>query len=144
MRSDWNFDTIKTMSAMGTFRGTIHELSMAPGMVEDEESVYDDSQSSIDTGAATKGSDPISPAVIGMNSDAAHSTVIIKPIRTQEAEPEEPSGTGLSYAYYSKNMRLIYFDRCTTCLFRFCAFDASFILCRTYLCRWCRDYPESG
>ena len=93
---------------MGTFRGTIHELSMAPGMVEDEESVYDDTQSSIDTGAATKGSDPISPAVIGMNSDAAHSTVIIKPIRTQEAEPEEPSGTGLSYAYYSKNLRLIY------------------------------------
>ncbi|KAF8913898.1 Ste20-like serine/threonine kinase [Gymnopilus junonius] len=95
MRSDWNFDTIKTMSALGTFRGTVNELSMPPGMVmeDDEDSVYDDTQSSIDTGAATKGSDPIVPATIGVNDDAAHSTVIIKPIRTQDAPAEEPSGT---------------------------------------------------
>lgn len=101
MRSDWNFDTIKTMSALGTFRGTINDLSMPPGMVMegDDESLYDDTQSSIDTGAATKGSDPIVPAAMGMNSEAAHSTVIIKPIRTQDPQAEEPSGTVVLYSH---------------------------------------------
>jgi serine/threonine-protein kinase 24/25/MST4 len=81
MRSDWNFDTIKTVSALGTFRGTINDLSLPPGMVaEDDESFDDvDGQNSIDTGAATKGSDPILVNGLGMNPGASHSTIIVKP-----------------------------------------------------------------
>lgn len=90
MRSDWNFDTIKTISALGTFRGTINDLSLPPGMVaEDDESFEDvDGQESIDTGAATKGSDPILVNGLGMNPDASHSTIIVKP-------PHSPGGIAL-------------------------------------------------
>ncbi|KAF8165346.1 STE STE20 YSK protein kinase [Crassisporium funariophilum] len=87
MRSDWNFDTIKTVSALGSFRGTVNDLSLPPGMVaEDDDEYMDDSdtQESMDTGAATKGSDPIMHGGLGMNPDAAHSTVIIKPPRSPE------------------------------------------------------------
>lgn len=89
MRSDWNFDTIKTISALGTFRGTINDLSLLPDMVvEDDESFDDvDGQDSIDTGAATKGSDPILVNGLGMNPDASHSTIIVKP-------PHLPGGIG--------------------------------------------------
>ncbi|KAK7061720.1 Ste20-like serine/threonine kinase, partial [Favolaschia claudopus] len=85
VRSDWNFDTIKSISAMGTFRSMAKDLTMPPGMELDEEDEGDDSDmeevhGSIDTGGATKGSDPMHPgAAIGMNSQAAHSTVIIRP-----------------------------------------------------------------
>jgi len=87
MRSDWNFDTIKTVSALGTFRGTINDLSLPPGMVaEDDESFDDiDGHDSIDTGAATKGSDPILVNGLGMNPGASHSTIIVKP-------PHSPGG----------------------------------------------------
>ncbi|PPQ77734.1 hypothetical protein CVT25_011169 [Psilocybe cyanescens] len=103
MRSDWNFDTVKTMSALGTFRGTINDLSMPPGMVaeDDDESLYDaDGQESIDTGAATKGSDPIGSNPLGMNPDAAHSTVIIKtPLSQDIPDPEEaPPGAPPAYS----------------------------------------------
>ncbi|KAJ7781240.1 STE STE20 YSK protein kinase [Mycena metata] len=81
MRSDWNFDTIKSVSAMGTFRSMAKDLAMPPGMELDEDEEYsdeydDEGHASIDTGAATKGSDPIH---IGMHPQAAHSTVIIRP-----------------------------------------------------------------
>ncbi|KAF5387828.1 hypothetical protein D9615_000411 [Tricholomella constricta] len=79
MRSDWNFDTIKTSSAMGTFRTMAKDLDMPMGMVPDEDELSDDEgHGSIDTGAATKGSDPLTSGRLGMNSQAAHSTVIIK------------------------------------------------------------------
>ncbi|KAG6817407.1 hypothetical protein H0H87_009051 [Tephrocybe sp. NHM501043] len=80
MRSDWDFDTVKSSSAMGTFRTMAKDLDMPLGMVpdEDEEDASDDEfQGSIDTGAATKGSDP-KVLGIGMSAAAAHSTVIIK------------------------------------------------------------------
>jgi len=87
MRSDWNFDTIKTISALGTFRGTINDLSLPPGMVaEDDESFDDiDGQDSIDTGAATKGSDPI---LANGSGNVSHSTMIVKPLHS-------PGGTAL-------------------------------------------------
>ncbi|KAH9482647.1 Serine/threonine-protein kinase 26 [Psilocybe cubensis] len=102
MRSDWNFDTVKTMSALGTFRGTINDLSMPPGMVaeDDDESLYDaDGQESIDTGAATKGSDPVISNSLGMNPDAAHSTVIIKTPLSQEVPQTEEGPPGAPPAY---------------------------------------------
>lgn len=82
MRSDWNFDTIKTASAMGTFRGMAKDI-MPPGMVADEDeysengSMYEEeTRPSIDTSLATKGSETTG---IGMNLQAAHSTMVIKP-----------------------------------------------------------------
>lgn len=73
VRSDWNFDTVKSMAALGTFRGSAKDLMMPPGMIPEESDDFDDTDDSIDTGVATKGSDPILS-----NSQASHSTVIIK------------------------------------------------------------------
>lgn len=104
MRSEWNFDTVKSVAALGTFRGTANDLSLPPGMVaeDDDESVYDaDGHDSIDTGGATKGSDPLVSSGLGMNADAAHSTVIIKTPRVPENldtnTEETPPGTNMSY-----------------------------------------------
>ncbi|KDQ64502.1 hypothetical protein JAAARDRAFT_117130 [Jaapia argillacea MUCL 33604] len=81
MRSDWNFDTIKSAAAMGTFRNMAKDL-MPPGMEpDDDESTYEgEIRPSVDTGAATKGSDVASSngVGIGANLDAAHSTVVIR------------------------------------------------------------------
>ncbi|KAG6854785.1 hypothetical protein C0991_001212 [Blastosporella zonata] len=80
MRSDWNFDTVKSSSAMGTFRTMAKDLDMPLGMVPDEgdEASDEEFHGSIDTGGATKGSDPKVAGAIGMSAAAAHSTVIIK------------------------------------------------------------------
>jgi serine/threonine-protein kinase 24/25/MST4 len=101
MRSDWNFDTVRTISALGTFQGNINDLSLPVGMIaEDDESFDDiDGQDSIDTGAATKGSDPLANS-LGMsllgNSEASHSTVVIKAPRAPESKDpdaaEAPAG----------------------------------------------------
>jgi serine/threonine-protein kinase 24/25/MST4 len=92
IRSDWNFDTIKSTSAMGTFRSMAKDL-MPPGMdvgeIEDDDSIYDEGQESVDTSAATRGSDPLSG--IGMNMQATHSTVIIKPPRPPGGERDIPT-----------------------------------------------------
>ena len=76
------------MSALGSIRGAYNDLSMPPGMVAEDDEYDSDNQDSIDTGAATKGSDPI-PNGIGMNHDASHSTVIIKPPRLPDSATEE-------------------------------------------------------
>jgi serine/threonine-protein kinase 24/25/MST4 len=80
MRSDWNFDTIKTSSIMGTFRSMAKDLSSTSEADDDDDDDYPDSGQlgSIDTGAATKGSDPLITGGIGSNFGAAHSTVVIK------------------------------------------------------------------
>jgi serine/threonine-protein kinase 24/25/MST4 len=96
MRSDWNFDTIKTVSALGSIRGTLHELSMPPGMVPeeaDEEDLSDDGLPQ-DSSVSTRGSDPIVPNGVGA---MIHSTVIIKSSRIQqEARTDEtPPGKGI-------------------------------------------------
>ena len=84
MRSDWNFDTVRTSSAMGSFRSMARDLSdLTPEEAYDEAdgSLYEIPES-IDTGAATKGSDvPTSNiGAIAMNSQAGHSTMVIRPI----------------------------------------------------------------
>ncbi|KAJ3741130.1 Pkinase-domain-containing protein [Lentinula detonsa] len=86
IRSDWNFDTIKTSSIMGTFRNMAKDLSSMSEAYEDE---FIDSglPSTIDTAGATKGSDPISNGKIGSNLDASHSTVVIKsPVTEKDME----------------------------------------------------------
>lgn len=105
MRSDWNFDTVRTVSAMGTMRSMAQDLQSSTGMVPDidEESEFEESQPSVDTGAATKGSDLTSG--IGMNLQAAHSTVIIKPLEKAAQfdggkipeEEDTPSGAPPAY-----------------------------------------------
>lgn len=76
------------------------DLQMPSGMVPDidEESEFEETRPSIDTGAATKGSDGLTQG-IGINTQATHSTVVIKPLEkaTQFSKdiPEEddtPSG----------------------------------------------------
>lgn len=86
MRSEWNFDTVKSISAMGTFRGSAKDLMMPPGMIPEEDDYDDDDEQTIDTGAATKGSDPLLS-----NSEASHSTVIIKAPLPPPRELEEPA-----------------------------------------------------
>ncbi|KAJ4478080.1 Pkinase-domain-containing protein [Lentinula aciculospora] len=86
IRSDWNFDTIKTSSVMGTFRNMAKDLGSMSEAYEDE---FIDSglPSTIDTAGATKGSDPIANGRIGSNLDAAHSTVVIKsPVTEKDME----------------------------------------------------------
>lgn len=102
MRSDWNFDTVRTVSAMGTIRSMAQDLQMPNGMVPDidEESEFEENIPSIDTGAATKGSDGL-PHGIGSNLQASHSTVVIKPLEKaapfgkeiHEEEDDTPPGT---------------------------------------------------
>ncbi|KAJ7700091.1 STE/STE20/YSK protein kinase [Mycena rosella] len=95
MRSDWNFDTVKSVSAMGTFRSMAKDLAMPPGMEldeDDEGSDYEEGHASVDTGGATKGSDPIHiGSALGMNSQAAHSTVIIRPPLSPGSEKDIPT-----------------------------------------------------
>ncbi|KIM90798.1 hypothetical protein PILCRDRAFT_811280 [Piloderma croceum F 1598] len=98
IRSDWNFDTVHTNSAMGTFRSIAKDL-IPPSTEEDEDYVEDDASvvdegrhASIDTGAASKGSGPIaSPGAIGSNMQAAHSTMIIRPAPEEPDERDLPS-----------------------------------------------------
>ena len=94
LRSDWNFDTIKSSAAMGTFRNMARDL-MPPGMElqeGDEDATDESGDGSIDTAAATQGSEPpMAFSALGMNSQAAHSTVIIKPLQQPVKEKELPT-----------------------------------------------------
>ncbi|KAJ2931750.1 hypothetical protein H1R20_g5373, partial [Candolleomyces eurysporus] len=100
VRSDWNFDTVKSIAAMGTFRGSAKDLLMPPGMIPEESDDFDDTDDSIDTGVATKGSDPLLS-----NSQASHSTVIIKspipPVRDADItldDDDAPTGAPPAYS----------------------------------------------
>jgi serine/threonine-protein kinase 24/25/MST4 len=98
IRSDWNFDTIKSSVAMGSFRNMAKDLDALPGIEADENEYPEDDGSfdcegSIDTSAATQGSDPLvpSPPGIGANQQAAHSTVIVRPPRPPGDEKDVPT-----------------------------------------------------
>ncbi|THV08557.1 STE/STE20/YSK protein kinase [Dendrothele bispora CBS 962.96] len=92
IRSDWNFDTIKTSSVMGTFRGIAKDLALSTTSEEsddgEESYIVNDACGSIDTGAATRGSDPLLEGGLGSNAAAVHSTVLIKNPISQEPEPD--------------------------------------------------------
>ncbi|OSD04274.1 Pkinase-domain-containing protein [Trametes coccinea BRFM310] len=103
LRSEWDFNTIRSTSAMGSLRSMAKDI-MPPGMEpddqyydevpEEDESAYE-AQSSIDTAAATtKGSDvPLQPQIngIGMNADAGHSTVVIRSYAPSGDQKDTPS-----------------------------------------------------
>ncbi|KIJ70564.1 hypothetical protein HYDPIDRAFT_77694 [Hydnomerulius pinastri MD-312] len=80
IRSDWNFDTIKTTSVMGTFSSAARDLlpEMDDEDMMEDPSIYEEDEASIDTGGAVKGSEPLGVSGIGMSQHAAHSTVVIK------------------------------------------------------------------
>ncbi|KAI0796648.1 kinase-like domain-containing protein [Abortiporus biennis] len=86
VRSEWNFDTIKTSSVMGTFRSLAKDLAEVTPEEDAEDtsdSLYDISE--VDSTGATKGSDGI-----GMNVDAAHSTVVIRPVSSLVQDKDIP------------------------------------------------------
>lgn len=87
MRSDWNFDTIRSSAAMGTLRSMAKDLIHPTSSIDSEDELSDDEhEASIDTGGATRGSDPIVTAGLGSNPAAAHSTVVIKPLPPREKD----------------------------------------------------------
>ncbi|KAA1466516.1 Pkinase-domain-containing protein [Dentipellis sp. KUC8613] len=92
LRSEWNFETIKSTAAMGTFRGMARDL-MPPGMVpdEDDESVFETAEDgqTMDSTTALKGSEIPAHGGIGISSQAAHSTVLIRSPNTSQREEED-------------------------------------------------------
>lgn len=90
LRSDWNFDTIRTTSAMGSFRSMAKDLADITGedeYAEDGRSLYDVPES-VDSSAATKGSD-LASSGIAMNSQAGHSTVVIRSFSGSPAKEKD-------------------------------------------------------
>ncbi len=104
LRSDWDFNTIRTTSAMGSLRSMAKDI-MPPGMEPDDVFDYVPEEdedtfegNTIDTTAATtKGSDvPLQPTAaalggLGMNADAGHSTVVIRAFPKAEEREKDPS-----------------------------------------------------
>lgn len=83
MRSEWNFDTIKSGSMLGSYTSIAKELARTPTAELDEDQAF--GVGTLDSDGATKGSNPIKGS-IGSNMDAAHSTVIIKPADTNAGD----------------------------------------------------------
>jgi serine/threonine-protein kinase 24/25/MST4 len=81
IRSDWNFDTVKSTSIMGTFSSVAKDLMPEmddEDMGDEEPSIYEDDEGSTETGGAVSGSALLGSGGIGINIGAAHSTVAIK------------------------------------------------------------------
>ncbi|KAF8575627.1 STE STE20 YSK protein kinase [Ramaria rubella] len=95
LRSEWNFETVKSMVGVDTLQslqkdGTIGEIDDEAFSDEDMDAA---DERSIDTGGATKGTQPLSG--IGVNMQAAHSTVVIKPLRNSgDAAPLLSASSG--------------------------------------------------
>ncbi|KAI0337583.1 Pkinase-domain-containing protein [Trametopsis cervina] len=86
VRSEWNFDTVKSTSAMGSYRSMVRDFA-THGTIPDEYEYEDDDGStfevheSIHTDGATKGSDvPSNSNALLAHSEASHSTVVIRPL----------------------------------------------------------------
>ncbi|PIL37174.1 transporter [Ganoderma sinense ZZ0214-1] len=105
LRSEWDFNTIRTTSAMGSLRSMAKDL-MPPGMEPDDDfdDLHEEDEGSFEgntidtTAATTKGSDvPLQPPVpaplggLGMNADAGHSTVVIRAYPKGVATEKDPS-----------------------------------------------------
>ncbi|KAI9447951.1 Pkinase-domain-containing protein [Lactarius indigo] len=113
LKSEWNFETIKSTAAMGSFRNMAKDL-VPPGMIPDEdeevvslfETAEDGDGDSLETGAATKGSDlPPNPGNPSPEVSTGHSTVVIRSqlisqpeqhsVPLEDATPSDASNTGL-------------------------------------------------
>lgn len=99
VRSEWNFDTIKSTSAMGSYRSMIRDFA-THGTIPDEDeyaaylyeeggdSTYEPHES-VQTDGATKGSDGPLNSVMS-NAEASRSTVIIRPLPPPLNEKDIP------------------------------------------------------
>ncbi|KAI0254783.1 STE STE20 YSK protein kinase [Lactifluus subvellereus] len=92
LKSEWNFETIRTTAAMGSFRSMAKDL-VPPGVIPDEDeeaaSLFGTAEDgdSLDTDAATRGSDiPLNSGVTSSEIQAGHNTVVI---RSQLVAPHE-------------------------------------------------------
>ncbi|KIJ57014.1 hypothetical protein M422DRAFT_40568 [Sphaerobolus stellatus SS14] len=75
LKSEWNFETVKSLYDRDTMRSLAEIEDEGDGYdYEVEEGEYGGEEDSMDTGAATRGSEEV-------NKLAMHSTVIIKPIK---------------------------------------------------------------
>ena len=104
LKSEWNFETIRSTAAMGSFRSMAKDLAR-PGVIPDEDeeeaSLFGTANDgdSLDTDAATKGSE-IPPSLSGTGSEiqAQNNTVIVRSqlasapgrvVPTEEVAPSE-------------------------------------------------------
>ncbi|KAG6332597.1 hypothetical protein ID866_6488 [Astraeus odoratus] len=98
IRSDWNFDTIRSTSVMGTFSSAAKDL--IPEMDDEDlsdgdNSAYEGDQGSVDTSGAVKGSTGLDSVGLKLNHQAAHSTVRINGIPNDEDLPTLNASAGL-------------------------------------------------
>jgi serine/threonine-protein kinase 24/25/MST4 len=90
LRSEWNFETIRSTAAMGSFRSMARDL-VQPGSIPDEDEEVAsfgtaEDGDSLDTAAATDGSNiPLNPGGIGSETQAEQQTTVV--IRSQLASP---------------------------------------------------------
>ncbi|KAI0005092.1 STE STE20 YSK protein kinase [Russula compacta] len=84
LRSEWNFETIRSTAAMGSFRNMAKDL-VRPGVIPDEDeegvSLFGTAEDgdSLDTDAATKGSEiPPNPGGTGSEIQEQQTTVIVR------------------------------------------------------------------
>jgi serine/threonine-protein kinase 24/25/MST4 len=88
MRSDWSFDTVRSMSAMGSLRNMARDIIMPPTIPDEDEQYQSTERSShiTDSVLATQGSQLSSSDGLVMNPAASHSTVIVKDISAEIAK----------------------------------------------------------
>lgn len=98
VRSEWNFDTMKSTSAMGSYRSMIRDFGTHGSIPDEDEYAYGDdggstyeAHESVQTDGATKGSDVPSNNSLMSNAEASHSTVVIRPITMPPNEKDLPS-----------------------------------------------------
>lgn len=83
LKSEWNFETIKSTAAMGSFRNMARDL-VPPDVIPDEDEVGSlfataEDGDSLDTSAAMKGSDLVpNPGDPSPEVSTGHSTVVIR------------------------------------------------------------------
>ncbi|KAG9317295.1 kinase-like domain-containing protein [Chiua virens] len=88
IRSDWNFETIKSSSVMGTFSSAARDLlpDMDDEDIEEDPSAYDEERS-LDTEGAVKGSEQLVSSGIATSYQGSHSTVVIKTLSEDQDMP---------------------------------------------------------
>jgi serine/threonine-protein kinase 24/25/MST4 len=111
LKSEWNFETIRSTVAMGSFRNMANDL-VRPGVIpdEDEEAVSlfgtAEDGDSLDTDAAMKGSDiQHNPGGTGSGIQAQNTTVVVRSqlasqpgrvVPTEEVSPSDTCSTDLT------------------------------------------------
>ncbi|KAG1892451.1 kinase-like domain-containing protein [Suillus subluteus] len=99
IRSDWNFDTVKSTSIMGTFSSVAKDLMPEmddEDMGDEEPSIYEDDEGSIETGGATPLDEPDISSLLAAAEDGAKPRTPPSHV-THPAEDETPLGAPPAY-----------------------------------------------